>query len=122
MSYMRCDWPLVYFKGYPSEYVFLSGGTKEHPETFVEDCGSEYKDNASLCELIGTIIYHHTHDIDYAYKMIKVLARKLRVEHKLRKKPATANQVMKIMSAKIKRDKVFQSLLKEIGSKHENGK
>jgi len=107
MSYQRMGYPLTYFEGESKSYVFVSsypkkGTLKKYKagkkfkngdyEGYVEDYKDIYKDNCSFIELIGTIIRRETEDKEYAEKIIKVLAKKLKVEHKLRKKPLTANQ------------------------------
>ena len=80
MSYIRAGHDLHWFKGVSTEYVFdaVDGG--------VEDYDSEYNDNASFCELIGLIVLKLSRDKQYADKIVRVLAKKLGIEHELRKK------------------------------------
>jgi len=82
MSYQRWGYKLSYFKNGKSEnYVYC------HCDGYVEDYGSKYKDNKSLIELLGTIIEQETQDPKYAWKMVKILAKKLGVDKDLRKEP-----------------------------------
>lgn len=118
MSYMRMGWALEYFKGKTKSYVFVGGyPTKEGMKKrkagkkltekdyidVVQDYGDRYKDNASFCELIRTFVSRQTGDEKYADKIMKVLAKKLRVEHKLRKKPLTFKQHSKEMGKIMKK-------------------
>lgn len=131
---MRCGYPLKYFKGNSKSYVFVgSFPTKEcmikykkgkklkdpsDYEEYVEDYGDNYRDNASFCELIGTIVGRETNDKEYAEKIMKILAKKLRVEHKLRKKPLTTDQWFDLTHKnlmKFKKSKEGKRLFKLIG-------
>jgi hypothetical protein len=94
MSYQRWGYPLEYFKtGDSKSYVFVHCGDLENNiKDYVEDYDDEYKDNKSLIELIGRFIVHETKDEKYAWKMVKILAKKLRVEKDLREKPLNDNE------------------------------
>jgi len=82
MSYQRWGSPLDYFKtGESKSYVYLHGG--EDNNDFIEDYDDEYKDNKSLVELLGVFIVRETGDEKYAWKMVKILAKKLGVEKDL---------------------------------------
>jgi hypothetical protein len=82
MSYQRYGYPLKYFKTGESEsYVFC------HVGGYVEDYNDNYEDNKSLIDLVGRIILCETKDEKYAWKMVKVLAKKFDVEDDLRAKP-----------------------------------
>lgn len=75
MSYQRAGYPHQLFKtGLTDEYVFLSVGD------FVEDYGSDYKDNKSLIGVIARIIVHETKDEAYAVKIAGILAERLGVK------------------------------------------
>ncbi|MBE3114813.1 MAG: hypothetical protein IMZ59_04760 [Actinobacteria bacterium] len=88
---MRWGYPLEYFKtGKSAYYVFLHCG--EGNEDYMEDYGETYKDDKSLIELIGRIIYHETKDEKYTWKMVKILAKKLGVEDDLREKPLDSDE------------------------------
>lgn len=79
MSYMRFGYKHRWFKTGKSDlYVF------PHVDGFVEDYGADYKDDRSLIELIGTIIWRETENERYANKIVKVLAKKLGLEKDLR--------------------------------------
>ena len=81
MSYQRYGYPLKYFKtGVSDNYVF------SHVDGYIEDYGSDYKDDKSLVELIGDIIERETGNEDYAWKIVKVLAKKLKIDKDLRKR------------------------------------
>ena len=98
MSYMRMGCPLKYFKGESKSYVYYDVGN------FVEDYNDRYTENASFCELIGTLVSRATHnDEKYARKIMKILAKKLRVSRKLRKKPLTTEQLLKMIDVRLKR-------------------
>lgn len=77
MSYMRIGHPLKYFKGESKAYVYPSA------EGYVEDYNSDYKDNATFCELIEEFVYRATGDKKYSLRIMKILAKKLDVEKDL---------------------------------------
>jgi hypothetical protein len=84
MSYQRWGYPLEYFKtGNSHSYVYLHCSDEERMEDYIEDYDDKYKDNKSLVELIGIFIARETGDEKYAWKMVKVLAKKLGVEKDL---------------------------------------
>lgn len=94
MSYMRMGYHLKYFKtGKTSSYVFP---TEYKNKNYVEDYGDKYKDNKSFIELIGTFVRNETENEEYAWKIVKILAKKLKVDKDLRKKPLTINQEIKL--------------------------
>jgi hypothetical protein len=102
MSYMRYGYPLRYFKtGKSKSYVFVSG--RKYGPDYVSDYNDEYKDNRSFCELIGKIILHETKDEDYAWKMVRVLAKKLGIQKQLRKKPLAFEEEVKLIFKEQKR-------------------
>jgi hypothetical protein len=97
MSYIRMGHPLEYFKANSSLYVFVSADSKKKDGTYnthVEDYGASYIDNCSLITLIGRIIERETDDKEYALKMVKILAKKLGVENKLRDHPLTTEEYL----------------------------
>jgi hypothetical protein len=84
---MRWGYPLEYFKtGESKSYVFC------HVDNYVEDYNDKYDDNKSLIELLGTIIYAETKDQKYAWKVVKILAKKLGVEKDLRERPLGSDE------------------------------
>ena len=105
MSYMRMNYPLRYFKGNSKSYVFHCSHHKRKKYDFVEDYNDQYKDNASFCELIGNIVMRETSDEKYSEKIIKILAKKLRVEYKLRKIPLTYDQWWKLANKNLEKFK-----------------
>lgn len=78
MSYIRAGHPLRYFKGDSKNYVYPSTGG------YVEDYNSDYENNATFCELIEKFVYRATCDKKYSLKIMKILAKKLKIESKLR--------------------------------------
>lgn len=78
MSYIRMGHPLRYFKGNSKEYVYPS------TDGYVEDYYSDYNDDASFCELIEEFVDRATRDKKYSLKIMKILAKKLKIEHKLK--------------------------------------
>lgn len=102
MSWMRYNYLLKYFKkGVTEEYVFQSA-VDGKGKSFIEDWGSNYTDNKSLIELIAVFISDAIQDEElskeeeekYIWKMVKILAKKLRVEKHLRDKPLTDEELM----------------------------
>lgn len=110
MSYIRPGHALEWFKDVSHEYVFLSAGNPEH----VEDYGSKYEHNPSLCELLHNIILRETGDRKYADKMLHVLAKKLGCEDKLRKHQLTQKEYLKII---MREQKEAVKLMKKMGLK-----
>ena len=100
MSFMRYGYPLRHFKGETKSYVFP---TIFKGKEYIEDYDDTYKDNASFIELIGRYVEEVTKDEKYARKIIEILAKKLRVEYKLRKKPLTFEQQTKLMEKRMKK-------------------
>lgn len=95
MSYQRAGYPLVYFKGISKSYVFPEiyprvkkpRNYDEHPEDYetkVCDYSASYRDTASFADLLLRIILRETNDIEWTFKIAKVLAKKLKIENKLR--------------------------------------
>lgn len=94
MSYMRMGYYLKYFKtGKTKSYIF---GTKYKKKSYVEDYDDKYGDNKSFCELIGGFVRNATENEEYAWKIVKILAKKLKVDKDLRKKPLTIEQEIKL--------------------------
>ena len=80
MSYIRAGHDLYDFEGESESYVFESCGVSKDSPTFVEDYGDDYKDNASLAQLLINFMRRVTDDEKYITKMIGVLAEKLDVK------------------------------------------
>lgn len=78
MSYIRIGHPLKYFKGNSKDYVYPS------TDGYVEDYNSDYEDNVTFCELIEKFVFRSTGDKSYSLKIMKILAKKLKIENKLR--------------------------------------
>mgnify|MGYP001767709757 CR=1 FL=1 len=97
MSYIRCAWPLRYFKGRSTLYVYGSSDG-------IEDYDTDYSDNESFCELMGNFVESATGDARYAEKMVRILAKKIGIENRLLPKPRTSSQVTRLMKADIERD------------------
>lgn len=106
MSFIRCAWPLKYFTTRSTEYVFPS--TDSSGKSYTEDYDSKYEDKPTLIELLAEFILRCTTDEDYTWKMVRILAKDYGVEHLLRKKPASWEQISKEMDAFVKRDKVLR--------------
>ena len=88
MSFMRWGYPLTYFKkGESSSYVY-SSSIKDGK---IEDYDDAYENNESFVELIGTFIRRETGDEEYAWKIVRILAKKLGIEDNLREKPLDTN-------------------------------
>lgn len=106
MSYIRAGGPLTYFKGVSKLYVFPSimPNYPKDKSTYVEDYDSKYNDNASLAELLVSLIERATGDKKYAWKMAGILAQKLNV--KRRKKPLSDREWDKEMRKIIVADKL----------------
>ena len=83
MSFMRCGYPLRYFKKGETEYYVFPGEYKG--KEYIEDYSSDYKDDKSFAELIGNFVKSATGNEEYAFKIVKVLAKKLGIENELRK-------------------------------------
>jgi hypothetical protein len=105
MSFIRNAWPLMYFTTRSTEYVFPADDGKK---SYIEDYGSDYKDKATLIELLANFVLRCTQDEDYTWKMVRILAKDYGVEHLLRKKPASWEQISKEMDAFVKRDNVLR--------------
>ena len=99
MSYIRCAWPLRYFRGRSTLYVY--GSTRG-----IEDYDTDYSDNESFCELIGVFVREATGDEKYAEKMIRVLAKKVGIERRLLHNPRTNYQIRKLMDSDIRKDRM----------------
>lgn len=114
MSYMRAGWPLTYFEGESKLYVFSSvkDGYPKDKTTFVEDYDSEYKDNASLAELLIEFIERATGDKEYAWKMAGVLAKKLKI--KRRKRQLSSKEAIDMMERLVKADKLVSKVMKQL--------
>lgn len=117
---MRTGWPLKYFKGETQNYVFPYSYKNKKGETIieVEDYGDQYEDNASFIELIGKIIIRETGDKEYGIKIMKILAKKLKVP--MRKKPLTTEQIfdeMEKLMKKFKKSKNYKEIDKILKSK-----
>jgi len=110
MSYIRADWPLKYFKGCSKEYVVLSSNSKG--KDFIKDYNSNYVDDTTFIELLGTYIYLATKDKKYSEKIIRILAKKLKCKNKLRARKLTDKQIFDIMVKKIKQQQLKQLLMK----------
>ena len=111
---MRCGWAFKYFKeGFTKEYVFLSAPGKEGEKDFIEDYNSKYEDNKSFCELIGEFVERITKDEEYAFKIVKILAKKLKCDKDLLKKPRNSDTIMDLTSKSIKNDEKLQKMMKE---------
>lgn len=103
MSYIRPAHPLRYFDDISKEYVFLSVGNYDSGLTtdmndnkeFVEDYNTDYSHLPSFIELIGNIVERETHDKEYAFKIVSVLAKKLDVP--MREKRLTDDEYEKIL-------------------------
>lgn len=90
MSFMRCGYPLRYFrKGETEFYVFPS---EFKGKEYIEDYDSDYKDDKSFAELIGNFVKSATGNEEYAFKIVKLLAKKLGIENELRKNPLTVDE------------------------------
>jgi hypothetical protein len=100
MSYIRCAWPLEWFKDESHEYVFLSDDGKGG--TFVEDYGSKFSHTPSLIEMIGKIIWQTTGDRKFATKIVTILAMDYGLQAKLRHRPLTASEMVRRMERKSK--------------------
>ena len=92
MSYLRYGYPLKYFKGFSDSYVYL------HNDGYIEDHNDKYQDTVSFADLMGVIILRETGDKKYAWKMVKILAKKLGIEDKLRDEPLNENTFFVEMS------------------------
>lgn len=90
MSFMRCGSPLRYFKTGETEYYVFPGEYKG--KEYIEDYDSDYKDDKSFAELIGNFVKSATGNEEYAFKIVKVLAKKFCIEKELRKKPLTIDK------------------------------
>ena len=90
MSFMRCGYPLRYFKKGETEYYVFPGEYKG--KEYIEDYSSDYKDDKSFAELIGNFVKSATGNEEYAFKIVKVLAKKLGIEKELRKNPLTVDE------------------------------
>ena len=113
MSYMRVGYPLKYFKkGITESYVF-SAQANLKGDVYIEDYGDEYKDNKSFIELIGTFVRNATQNEEYAWKIVKILAKKLKVDKDLRKKPLTINQEINLFSKGLDKEYI-NDVMKEI--------
>lgn len=73
--------PLEFFKGESKSYVFCSVGKKK---PYMEDYGDKFRDNANFADLLLYIIERETEDEKWTWKIAKILAKKLRIEDKLR--------------------------------------
>lgn len=74
---MRCGYPLRYFStGETKSYVFSDGKN-------ITDYADDYEDNKSFCELIGNFVERATGDEKYAFKIVKILAKKMKVDNSL---------------------------------------
>jgi hypothetical protein len=93
---MRCGYPLTYFKtGESNYYVFF------HCDGYVEDYKATYDDNKSFIELVGSIIERETTP-EYAWKIVKILAKKLGLEKELRDAPLTEDDFLRIIYRNLK--------------------
>lgn len=81
MSYIRHGTPLRYFKGRSEAYVFYSVGG------FVEDYNDEFEDTLTFADLLLGMLLDETKDKKWVDKISKILAKKLNITDKLRKKP-----------------------------------
>ena len=77
MSYQRSPYPLRYFRGTTTEYVWSEGER-------ITDYGSSYKHDPSFCELIRDIVERETGDEEYANKIMMTLANKIGCSGELR--------------------------------------
>ena len=98
---MRAGHPLKFFDGVSDEYVFVSSDSEGKP--YVVDYDSKYSDNTQLIELIGHIIYQEIGDDAFAWKIVRILAKRLKVEDKLRERDLTTEEYIKEFN-KIKGD------------------
>jgi len=111
MSWMRCGWAMKYFRKCRTyEYVFPTGNEKK---SWVEDYGSQYTHKPSLIELIGNFIATETGSEEYAWKMVRILAKDYGISHLLRKKPATWKQIWRETERHIKKDKLIQKFIRK---------
>ena len=79
MSYIRGGFKFKWFKtGVSDLYVF------PHSDGFIQDYKADYKDDRSFIELIGIIIWRETGSLEYANKMVGILAKKLGLKDDLR--------------------------------------
>lgn len=87
MSYMRSGYPLKYFKGKSKSYVFPSSYKKGKKWIdYICDYNDKYEDNCSFIELLANIIQDEVKDEEYTFKIVKMLAKKLKVENRLRRR------------------------------------
>lgn len=113
MSFQRYNYPLIYFDGKSKSYVFP---TSFKGKDYIEDYGDIYKDNVSFIELIGKYVRMATDNQEYSEKIIKILAKKLRVEHKLRKKPLTDKEFFKLVDKQMvefRKDKLYKKIFEK---------
>lgn len=95
MSYMRLGYILKYFKnGKTESYVYPTSDEKGNE--VIEDYGDDYKNNKSFCELIGNLIRRATGNEKYAWKIVKILAKKLKIDKDLRDKPLTFEEYFEL--------------------------
>ena len=116
MSFIRPGHPLDYFKGESHSYVFPTSYKKnQRTIKYIEDYGDEYRDNATFAELLTRFVLFETKDKKYAWKIAKVLAKKLNV--KLRPHKLTTKEYLREKNKLMKTDKKLKRMLKELYQK-----
>lgn len=93
MSFMRCGYPLKYFRtGKTSYYIFPTDYKEQY---YIEDYDTDYSDNKSFVELMARFVEIATENKGYAFKMAKILAKKLGIEKKMRRTPLSEDEWFK---------------------------
>jgi hypothetical protein len=87
VSYIRNGHPLTWFKGNSHSYVYLS-------DAGIVDYDDEYEDLPTFIELIGNIVGRETDDPEFANKIVRTLAVRLKVADQLRQKPLTDQEYL----------------------------
>ena len=98
MSYLRYSTPLSWFRGHSNAYVYMGSE--------MVDYDNPYDDLPTLIELIGIIIERECGDKKFATRIVEVLAAKLNVTDKLRKKRLTDHQILKTWMSRVAKKKV----------------
>jgi len=108
MSYIRQGWALEFVDGISRDYIFASSGVKGYKKgkEFIEDYGKITND--TIVEILATRFL--SEDKLFRDYLLPILAERLNV--KLRKKPLTQIQQIKLMEKNIKK---VNQLFKEIG-------
>lgn len=100
MSYIRAGWPMLFVEADSPDYVYLTG---KDGEEYIEDGG--LISNEGLIEIIARNLPNKD-GVLFKY-ILKKLSEKLKV--KLREKPLTDEEQIKIMEKYIERDvKLFE--------------